>query len=238
MVDRVWLDVPYSQKDQAKAAGARWDSNARRWYAPRAGVRELEAWAPLPPVPMLLPGENRAFGSGLFVDLVPSSCWFTNVRSCVDERDWDRLRAMVYGRAELRCEACGATKDAAQGQYLEAHERWEYDDARRVQTLRRLVCLCTACHAATHYGLATVKGTDGLARAHLQKVSGMSTRELRHHIDEAFAVWTRRSKTDWSLDLSILTSAGIRLRTPPNAGDRRDVAEASLDHARRLDSEA
>ncbi|WP_229322637.1 DUF5710 domain-containing protein [Streptomyces sp. UNOC14_S4] len=28
MVDRIWLDVPYSQKDEAKAAGARWDPAA------------------------------------------------------------------------------------------------------------------------------------------------------------------------------------------------------------------
>lgn len=25
MADRIWLDVPYAEKDQAKAAGARWD---------------------------------------------------------------------------------------------------------------------------------------------------------------------------------------------------------------------
>src|SRR5512142_862323 len=32
---RLWLDVPFSDKDAAKSLGARWDQAARRWYAPR-----------------------------------------------------------------------------------------------------------------------------------------------------------------------------------------------------------
>lgn len=38
---RAWLDVPYSDKDHAKALGARWDGAARRWYAPRPGLPTL-----------------------------------------------------------------------------------------------------------------------------------------------------------------------------------------------------
>lgn len=28
---RVYLDVPFADNDQAKAAGARWDPSAKRW---------------------------------------------------------------------------------------------------------------------------------------------------------------------------------------------------------------
>lgn len=28
----IWLGVPYSRKDEAKALGARWDGVARRWH--------------------------------------------------------------------------------------------------------------------------------------------------------------------------------------------------------------
>ncbi|GLZ48718.1 hypothetical protein Acsp06_49030 [Actinomycetospora sp. NBRC 106375] len=42
-----WLDVPYAEKDDAKAAGALWDRRARRWYAPRPGVPELARWLPV-----------------------------------------------------------------------------------------------------------------------------------------------------------------------------------------------
>jgi hypothetical protein len=29
------------------------------------------------------------------------------------------------------------------------HERWDYDDATGMQTLRRLLALCRGCHAST-----------------------------------------------------------------------------------------
>ena len=41
-----WLDVPFGEKDEAKAAGAQWDRRARRWYAPRPGMPELARWLP------------------------------------------------------------------------------------------------------------------------------------------------------------------------------------------------
>jgi hypothetical protein len=84
--ERIWLDVPYQEKDEANSLGAR----CGHGRSPARGSPPRE----------LLPGEDRSFGSGLFVDLVPSSCWFTNVRSCVDRRDWERLRRMVTTRAD------------------------------------------------------------------------------------------------------------------------------------------
>ncbi|MCX4659115.1 DUF5710 domain-containing protein [Streptomyces uncialis] len=170
MVNRIWLDVPYAENDQAKAAGARWNPAAKRWYVPRKGMTALQPWAAAPDVPDLLPGEDRTLGEGLFVDLVPSSCWFTNVRSCVTSRDWERLRRMITRRAGMRCEACGAAENRDAKRWLEAHERWVYDDATRVQRLKRLICLCTDCHTVTRYGYAQVRGLETIAGAKL--VSG------------------------------------------------------------------
>jgi len=226
--ERIWLDVPYADKDQAKAAGARWDPGARRWFAPRPGMAVLEAWAPRPELPALLPGEDRSAGSGLFVDLVPSSCWFTNVRSCVIPADWDRIRRMVYGRAGQVCEVCGAGADRSVQRWVEAHERWAYDERTRVQTLRRLICLCTDCHTATHFGYARVRGLDRQARAHLMKVTGMTGPQADQHIAEAFQLWQRRSALTWSLDLSMLNNAGITVTRPPDGADRAATARRTL----------
>jgi hypothetical protein len=228
VVERIWLDVPYAEKDQAKQAGARWGPAAKRWYAPRKGMTALQPWAAAPDVPDLLPGEDRTLGQGLFVDLVPSSCWFTNVRSCVAPRDWERLRRMITRRAGMRCEACGAVEDRDAKRWLEAHERWVYDDTARVQRLKRLICLCTDCHTVTHYGYAQVRGLESKAFAHLVKVTGMSRAEARRHIDMAFTLWDLRSATTWTLDLSILTDAGITLKRPPSAAERPGVAAATL----------
>jgi len=228
MAERIWLDVPFAEKDAAKAHGARWDPKAKRWYAPRPGITGLDRWAALPEIPDLLPGEDRTFGSGLFVDLVPSSCWFTNVRSCVVQRDWERLRRMITRRAGQGCEVCGRGEDRPSRRWLEAHERWAYDDTGRVQTLRRLICLCTDCHTTTHFGLAQIRGLDAEAFAHLRSVTGRSEREAREHVEAAFELWQRRSAHTWRLDLSLLTDAGITIAPPPSATDRADVADRTL----------
>lgn len=208
---RSWLDVPYTEKDDAKAHGARWDPQARRWFDPRPGTPELQRWAPLPDLPDLLPGEDRTYKPGLFVDLIPTTCWFTNVRSCVSPRDWDRIRRMVTRRAGQTCEACGATEDRAEQRWLEAHERWAYDAKRNIQSLRRLVCLCTDCHRTTHYGLAEVHGTAEQARAHLMAVTGMDLPRATSHVAVAFDIWRARSRRTWILDLAILTSQGVEI---------------------------
>jgi hypothetical protein len=44
--------------------------SGKGWYAPRPGMEALDRWQARPDVPNLLPGEDRDFGSGLFVDLV------------------------------------------------------------------------------------------------------------------------------------------------------------------------
>lgn len=221
--NRIWLDVTFAEKDEAKAHGARWDPAARRWYAPRPGMTALDRWQARPDVPDLLPGEDRNFGSGLFVDLVPSSCWFSNVRSCVDQRDWERLRRMITTRAAQRCEVCHRSQDREARRWLEAHERWAFDDSNNMQALRRLICLCTDCHTATHFGLASINGKSAEASKHLCTVTGLSANQVNQHIDAAFALWRRRSVITWELDLGILLNADITLAAPPSATERADL---------------
>jgi Domain of unknown function (DUF5710) len=227
-IERIWLDVPFAEKDSARQAGARWDPAVRRWYAPRPGIGALDRWAAAPDVPELLPGEDRSLGSGLFVDLVPSTCWFTNVRSCVAAKDWERLRRTIVTRAAQRCEVCAASADRDAQRWLEVHERWTYDSATMVQRLGRLICLCTQCHTSTHFGLAQLRGLEDQALRHLMTVTGMNRDQAYSHVQSAFAMWHRRSRGRWTLDLSILTDAGVELAPPPGAGERAAVSHATL----------
>ncbi len=229
---RAYLDVPYAEKDQAKELGARWDQAARRWYDPTPPTAGLNRWTAGAPIPELLPGEDRTFGSGLFVDMVPRSCWFTNVRTCVTAQDWERLRRMITGRAGQKCEACGATEDRGVGRRMEAHERWAYDDHTGVQALRRLICLCSDCHTSTHFGHANVTGRAEQALAYLRRVTGMTDAEAGDHVHAAGEVWTRRSARVWTLDLSMLTAAGVTLTPPDGADGRAAVVERALHRAR------
>lgn len=230
--ERTYLDVPFAEKDQAKALGARWDPQARRWYDPQPPSPGLNRWAALPDVPDLLPGEDRGFGSGLFVDLIPSTCWFTNVRTCVSQKDWERLRRMITRRAGRTCEACGAGEGRAVRRWLEAHERWAYDERTGVQALRRLICLCSSCHLVTHFGHANVTGRTEEAFAHLCSVTGMDQHQAWAHVRAAEELWIARSRRVWELDLSVLTDAGVTLAKPGLAADRATAANQALRHER------
>lgn len=226
--NRVWLDVPFTEKDEAKMMGARWDGLERRWFSPvnlKSGLPYAELvrrWGAKPPVPESLPGEDREFGgSWLYPDLVPSSCWFTNVRACVSVTDWERIRRMVVNRAENQCEVCGAFADQPRKLYLEVHERWDYtleiqDNGPQfpVQTLKRLICLCSDCHRATHFGLAELQGKGPATFAHLKMVLRLESPEVEDLIDQAEALYAERSKLEWCLDLTILAEAGVDIHKP------------------------
>ncbi|WP_244814136.1 exodeoxyribonuclease VII large subunit [Caballeronia sp. Lep1P3] len=42
-----YLEVPFKEKDEAKALGARWDAGARKWYVPEGTeVALFTAWLP------------------------------------------------------------------------------------------------------------------------------------------------------------------------------------------------
>ena len=53
----------------------------------------------------------------------------------------------------------------------------------------------------------------------------MTDDEAEAHIDAAFALWRDRSARDWTLDLSILTTAGITLAPPPEREQRADIQQ-------------
>ena len=45
--EKIWLNVPYKEKNAAKGCGAKWDSREKRWYAPvGADLNGLAAWLP------------------------------------------------------------------------------------------------------------------------------------------------------------------------------------------------
>jgi len=224
-MEREWLDVPFDDKDYAKECGARWNWAEKRWYAPEPNMPALERWRAQPPIPSVLVGEDRNFGSGLFVDLVPQTAWFTNVRSCVSGLDWDRIRRMVTSRAGNCCEICGGERDAKDKIRMEAHERWEYDDADRVQILRRLICLCTRCHTATHMGLARIQGHEDEAIEHLMRINQWNETQAEAHVRKAFDTWERRSQKEWSLDVSMIEGIGVLLAKQPDASERKTYAD-------------
>lgn len=213
---RRFLDASYADRDAIKRRGALWDQSARRWFAPAGTEDALARWIEHAPLPQLLPGEDRSFGSGLFVDLVPASCWFTDVRTSVTPHDWSRIRHLVFGRAHYTCEACGIVQRPGEPARMQAHERWLHDTANHTQQLRRLICLCNRCHFATHFDYAESIQRDRSAYKQLRSVNEWSKRVTHNHITEAKRLRRERSKTEWIIDVDMLTSAGITVIRPPD----------------------
>ena len=147
----------------------------------------------------------------LTVELVPQTCWYSNVRSELSSDDWDLVRRAVYRQAGNRCEVCGGRGPRHP---VECHEVWVYDDQRHVQRLERMIALCPACHECKHMGHANVTGHGARARRHLAQVNGWSASQVERYVELAFAVWQRRSQHEWQLDISALDAYGVAPAAP------------------------
>lgn len=141
----------------------------------------------------------------LTIELVPQTCWYTNVRSNVSVEMWDFIRKKAYSKAKFRCEICS---DVGQNQgvkhSVECHEIWHYDDVNKRQILTGLIALCPNCHKTKHVGLAQMKGEEEIVIQQLVKVNGMSRGEAKEYISVSFEVWQKRSRYDWEIDISFI----------------------------------
>lgn len=160
-------------------------------------------------------------GPRLTIELVPRTCWFSNVREQVSRSDWNRIRSRVYEQAGRLCEICGGRGSRHP---VECHEVWEYDEAAGVQRLVRMIAVCPSCHEVKHIGLAGMRGRGDIARAHLAKVNGWTPEFAARYVNDAFDLWRRRSSRNWSLDISILETYGVDPAILAGAG------EASAEH--------
>lgn len=114
----------------------------------------------------------------LTIELVPSTCWFSNVRDHVVESDWQHIKKATSISAGARCEICGGRGDKWP---VECHEVWHYDDDAHTQTLVRTQALCPACHRVKHIGLAEKQGKGEATLKHLAVVNGWVAGDARRY---------------------------------------------------------
>ena len=132
-------------------------------------------------------------------ELVPDSCWYSNLRSELPKEVWDKIRKKAYARAGGKCMLCGAPTAR-----LEAHEQWECDDNNGVQKLKNVVAVCKACHEVIHIGRTQLMGREKEASEHFMKVNGCTYAEYRKALGEANEKHRERSRREWQLDVSDL----------------------------------
>lgn len=133
-------------------------------------------------------------------ELVPDSCWYSNLRTVLSPSAWDLIRRRVYANAGGKCEICGGSSNR-----LEAHEQWEYDEENKIQRLKRVVAVCRACHQVIHIGRTQIMGGEEAASRHFMQVNGCCYAEYRKALGKANEDHLRRNKIDeWALDVTWL----------------------------------
>lgn len=130
-------------------------------------------------------------------ELVPDSCWYSNLRSELPKEVWDKIRKNAYARAGGKCMICGAPTSR-----LEAHEQWEYDDEKGVQRLKNVVAVCRPCHEVIHIGRTQLMGREREASEHFMKVNGCTYADYRAALGKANEIHRERSRREWKLDVS------------------------------------
>ena len=152
----------------------------------------------------------------LQIELVPSSCWWSNVRSNVTNKQWDNIRKPVYLKANYNCEICGekGTKHP-----VECHEVWIYDDTTLIQRLGHFQALCPLCHEVKHIGLAGVRGNEERAFNRFKTINQLDDNTARQIKSAVFKQWRIRSGQQWKLDIEHLKEYGLN---PNELKDKRE----------------
>ena len=133
-------------------------------------------------------------------ELVPDSCWYSNLRSILSKKQWDVVRHDAYDRANGRCMICSRPVKR-----LEAHERWSYNVATQTQKLEDVIAICHACHSVIHIGRTQLIGEEDKAIAHFMKVNACTYADYIKALGAANERHQALNKVgEWKLDLSYL----------------------------------
>jgi hypothetical protein len=194
------LVLPYERKDEFKQKYGKnlwWNAKEKAWtwVGDRDVPEDLKRFVART---FYMPPAN---GPRLTIELIPETCWFSNIRNHVSHEGWKFISKQVFAGAHYRCQICGGQGDQWP---VECHEIFEFDDRTHTQKLVGLVALCPACHNAKHFGLAQMKGQEQAALDQLEKVNRWTQDEFDLYIDEVFSDWRRRSEHKWNIDLSFL----------------------------------
>lgn len=187
---RIYLPIPHALGTYAKAAGARFDSEAPRgskWYVP--------AGEPLGRFRSFLPLAFREKPPKLSFPPVRHGASSQNLWSLFDQMTWNNIRHINYERTGRRCVLCGkqsgnllrhleADGDRGMGT-VDCHEVWEWTVPDPsvdigIQKLKGMLVVCFECHMIFHDGFARsrakAKGIEDEVRRFLMKRRSFITR--------------------------------------------------------------
>jgi hypothetical protein len=143
------------------------------------------------------------------VENIPTSLLHMNPRTVKGKAWWERNRRKLYEAAGHRCEICGVV---GKRHPVEAHERYDHDEASRppCQRLLGLIALCPSCHAVKHlyrtHAVSIEQGDPSIYEntpRHLADVNGWDDTQVQGYLAETRETFRRReSLGPWVQDLS------------------------------------
>jgi hypothetical protein len=148
----------------------------------------------------------------LTIELIPKTCHYSNVRSSLSKKEWDKIRFISYENANYVCEICSQTGlEQGYRHKLECHEIWKYDDKKKIQKLVGLISLCPLCHQVKHIGRANAMGKQADVFKQLETINNWDHKQVVQHVAEAFEEYKERSNYEWKLDISLLKKSPYNL---------------------------
>ncbi|MBH9720534.1 hypothetical protein JAO10_09330 [Burkholderia contaminans] len=163
------------------------------------------------------PKSNRQTQEGkILPDMIPWKMSGVNVRSRLNETQWNELRNYAKRKKGFCCEVCGG-KGKAQGfkHDVEAHEEWVHDHKTRTQSLTNILILCPLCHKFKHIAFTDSRGYGPMVRAHIQKVNGWTADQVELAINRAKHE-VKQLKGVWKLDLTYLNDYPYKVKDEGN----------------------
>ena len=141
-------------------------------------------------------------GIRLEIEPIPESTWGTSLANLLPGPIWDDLRREVYTAFGHACAVCGATD-----RQLQCHERWSFDDKKKVQKLVGFQCLCSDCHRVKHWGRTVAEAhrngdVEAIPRLaeHFCRVNSCSTDAFSLHKVEVGDIAQKRSRHRYTVD--------------------------------------
>ena len=135
----------------------------------------------------------------LTFEVIPEECWGYSLYHILSSSDWDKVRKDAYRRAGYQCRICGA-----KGR-LEAHEKWSYDEEKRLQKLEDVLALCNKCHSVKHISRLYLVGKGEEAAAHFIAVNGCSQAEFHEALGKMNEEYRARNQIEgWVTDITWL----------------------------------
>ena len=58
----------------------------------------------------------------------------------------------------------------------------------------------------------------------------LNLKELKEHVDIAYATWIERNQLEWELDLSLITSNGFVIVNHVNKTNRKNIMENKIEN--------